>query len=62
MVILDGVSFSTVISELKAETKYYIRAYAVNEAKIGYSDVVEVTTAVSDEPDIDDNVSPDKNN
>lgn len=61
-VILDGVSFSTVISELKAETKYYIRAYAVNEAKIGYSDVVEVTTAVSDEPDIDDNVSPDKNN
>lgn len=59
---LDGVSFSAAISGLKAETKYYIRAYAINEAKVGYSDVAEVTTAVSDEPDIDDNVSPDKNN
>lgn len=58
---LDGVSFSSNISGLKAETKYYIRAYAINEAKVGYSETIEVITAVSDEPDVDDNVSPDKN-
>lgn len=58
---LDGVAFGSTISGLKAETKYYIRAYAVNEAKVGYSDVIEMTTAVSDKPDVDDNESPDKN-
>lgn len=61
-VVLDEVSFTGTISGLKAETKYYVRAYAINEAKVGYSGIMEVTTAVSDEPDVDDNVSPDKNN
>lgn len=58
--ILDGISFNSNISGLKAETKYYIRAYAINEAKVGYSETIEIMTAVSNEPDVDDNVSPDK--
>ena len=57
---LEGVSFQEMITGLKPQTTYYIRAYAINEVKIGYSEVVTFTTPVSDVPDIDDNVSPDK--
>lgn len=57
---LDGMTFSDVIAGLKPETKYYVRAYALNEAKIGYSNVVEITTAKSNIPEEDDMESPDK--
>lgn len=57
---LSGATFSATVIGLKAETKYYVRAYAVNEAKVGYSDAVEFTTAVSNVPGEDEIVSPDK--
>lgn len=56
---LNGTSFSGTISELKKNTRYYVRAFAVNNSKIGYSEVKEVTTL--DVPGEDDIVSPDKN-
>lgn len=59
---LDGTAFSATITNLKWKTKYYIRSYAVNEAKIGYSTVVEMTTPVSNVPEEGDIESPDKNN
>lgn len=56
---LSETSFSGTISELKKNTKYYVRAFAVNDSKTGYSEVKEVTT--QDVPGEDDIVSPDKN-
>ena len=35
---MDEATFSTVIDELKPGTTYYIRAYAVNEEGVGYSE------------------------
>lgn len=58
---LSGTSFNGVITGLKGETTYYIRAYAVNEARVGYSEVVAITTPESNVPGEDDIVSPDKN-
>ncbi|WP_300703496.1 fibronectin type III domain-containing protein [Bacteroides sp.] len=58
---LDGTSFNSTITGLKAKTTYHIRAYAINEARAGYSEVVTITTPESNVPDIDDIESPDKN-
>lgn len=57
---LEGMKFSAVIAKLKSKTKYYIRAYALNETKVGYSNVVEITTGQSSVPEEDDMESPDK--
>lgn len=57
---LSGASFNGVITGLKGETTYYIRAYAINEAKVGYSEVVTITTPVSNIPGDDEILSPDK--
>lgn len=57
---LEGMTFSAVIAKLKSKTKYYIRAYALNETKVGYSSVVEITTGQSSVPEEDDMESPDK--
>lgn len=59
-VTAEEVSFSAILKGLKPETKYYIRAYAINEVKAGYSNVAEITTPVSNIPGEDDIVSPDK--
>lgn len=58
---LSGTSFNGVIAGLKRETTYYIRSYAINETKTGYSEVVVITTPESNVPEEDDIVSPDKN-
>ena len=60
---LEGTSFQEVITDLKPNTIYYIRAYAISEAEVTYSKIITVTTLpdnTSDRPDINDNVSPDK--
>lgn len=60
---LEGTSFQGVITGLKPSTIYYIRAYAIHEAAVEYSEVITVTTladTTSDKPGINDNVSPDK--
>lgn len=45
----DNESFGTVIEGLEVDTTYYIRAYAVNEAGISYSEVFMFTTLASDD-------------
>lgn len=40
----DGHTFSNVISGLTGGTTYYVQAYAVNSAGIGYSDIISFTT------------------
>lgn len=57
----EGNAISLTLSNLSPNTTYYIRAYANNGAKIGYSETLTVTTNVSGTPDIDDNPSPDRN-
>ena len=52
----DG-TFSTTLSGLTARTVYVIRAYAVNETGVAYSDPLVVTTKKSD-PTADDAVYP----
>lgn len=39
-------AFDALIEELEPEKKYYIRAYALNEKGIGYSNTIECTTPV----------------
>lgn len=39
-------TFSALIEGLKPEQRYYIRAYALNEKGIGYSNTIECTTPV----------------
>lgn len=56
---LSGRAFASDLYNLRAETTYYVRAYAVNESMTGYSDVIVITTPTSDVPDPDDNPSPD---
>lgn len=58
---LSGTSFNGVIVGLKEKTTYYIRAYAINETRVGYSEVVTITMPETNAPGEDDIVSPDKN-
>lgn len=43
-------TFGAIISDLKPETTYYIRAYAVNGQGVGYGDVFKFTTKKVDAP------------
>ena len=46
-------TYSTVLKNLKQGVTYYIRAYAKNDTKTGYSEVKEVTTSRSSMPSVD---------
>lgn len=46
----DADTFSAIISALKPETTYYIRAYAVNGQGVGYGDVFKFTAKKVDIP------------
>lgn len=46
----DEETFSAIISDLKPETTYYIRAYAVNGQGVGYGDVFKFTAKKVDVP------------
>lgn len=48
--LVEAEEFSTTIENLNPATTYYIRAYAVNEAGEGYSDVFTFTTAEAKVP------------
>lgn len=54
-VVVDHVdeNFSAVLNNLQSSTTYYIRAYAKNDTKLGYSDVKTVTTTRSAIPTVD---------
>ena len=54
-----GTDIAATLAGLTARTTYYIRAYATNGSRTGYSDVLRVTTSPSGVPDIGDNESPD---
>ena len=59
--IADDSTFTTLTNKLDKETKYYVRAYATNEAGTAYGNVLEFTTtagfACGDEiEDIDGNI------
>lgn len=41
-------SFSTIITGLQTGTRYYIRAYAINNAGTAYSNQVDITTLLTD--------------
>ncbi len=53
-----GDEISLTLTGLAESTTYYIRAYASNGSKTGYSGVVTVTTGAGNQPGIDDNPSP----
>lgn len=48
----DGISFSTAIEGLQPNTTYHIRAYAMNEFGVGYSEDAEVTTKTAIAPSL----------
>lgn len=56
----EGDDISLTLTGLRAVTTYYIRAYAINGSKTGYSETITVTTPASNVPGIDDNISPDR--
>jgi len=46
-------TLSSVISQLTPNTKYYIRAYAVNELGVAYGEEISITTGTKEESDVE---------
>lgn len=46
-------TLSSVISQLTPNTKYYIRAYAVNELGVAYGEEISITTGAKEESDVE---------
>ena len=59
IVVDNDISLITgTFTGLVHNTTYHIRAFAVNEAGINYSDAIDITTAIDPTPGEDDNESP----
>lgn len=59
IVVDNDISLITgTFTGLMHNTTYHIRAFAVNEAGINYSDAIDITTAIDPTPGEDDNESP----
>lgn len=49
----NKTALSSVISQLTPNTKYYIRAYAVNELGVAYGEEISITTGAKEESDVE---------
>ncbi|NLO69659.1 MAG: family 43 glycosylhydrolase [Porphyromonadaceae bacterium] len=47
-IMAPGTTMETLIEGLTTNTKYFVRAFAINDAGIAYSEVLELTTTASD--------------
>ena len=63
VVTSESDSFSTKLTNLTGNTRYRVRAYAINAKGVGYSSERTFTTESSDKPapGADDNPTPDAN-
>ena len=55
----DGNEISATLTELQADTKYWIRAYVIVNGTVVYSGSIDFTTSISEIPGEDDLNSPD---